>query len=424
MSAPTTASPLARWLAWLDSLNPAAIELGLDRVRRVAERLEAARPRLPVITVAGTNGKGSVCAFLEAILLADGWRPGVYTSPHLARYNERVRVGGHEATDQELVDAFAAVESARGTEPLTFFEFGTLAALEHFRVAGADVLVLEVGLGGRLDATNVIDAAVAVVCSIGLDHAEWLGNDRLGVAREKAAVGRRGRPLICAESDPPAGWDALVAELGVDEWRVGRDYSAALADESGVWSWCGANGGIAGLPAPGLVGSCQRANAAAAIAALAALEGAVPRHAPTAAGVAQCRVPGRCEVFPGPVETILDVAHNPQAAASLALALHERRCIGRTWAVLGMFADKDVEAVTQCLAPLVDGWFCADLPAPRGLSGRAVAERAAAPPGGRVRLAGDPAAAWRAAVAVAAPGDRILVTGSFATVAPVRALFL
>ena len=356
-----TPATLDEWLARIERLHPSAVDLGLERTARVARRLGLERPSVPVFTVAGTNGKGSVCALLEAVLHAAGYRVGRYTSPHLVRYNERVRVGGIEAPDAELCAAFRTVEAARGDTSLTFFEFGTLAALAHFRAQGADVLVLEVGLGGRLDATNVVDADVAVVTSVALDHADWLGDDIDGIAREKAGIARAGRPLVCGTSGPPSGLLARAEEVGAALWLRGRDFDGVRASGADTWDWHDRRHARAGLPLPALAGGYQVDNAVTALAALAA-GGLLPDDASIARGLRAVRVQGRfeCHVVDG-VEVILDVAHNPAAAAVLAGALRERPGQGRTLAVLGMYRDKDAAGVATALAPVVTAWYAAGL---------------------------------------------------------------
>lgn len=423
---PAADASVGDWLAWLETLHPADIELGLERVRVVAERLDLLAPRAEVITVAGTNGKGSVCAFAEALLLADGQRPGLYTSPHLTQYNERVRVQGREIDDAALVASFAEVAAARGDVPLTFFEFATLAALAHFRAEGATPIILETGLGGRLDATNIVASDVAVIASIGLDHQEWLGPDRDAIAAEKAGIARADRPLIMAEPDPPPAWPGIAAATGAREVRVGRDYRVERTRDDSVWRWHYGRHALAQLAPPRLLGGYQIDNAAAALTALTCLRGEPPARACVDAALVRAHVPGRFEVVAAPVEVIFDVGHNPQAAERLAQGLERRPSAGRTRAVIGMYRDKAVEAVGHALAGVVDEWYCADLPGPRGLPAAELAQRlgeavgGAREPGCHASAADALAAAHRCSQA----GDRIVVTGSFATVAGARAVFL
>ena len=421
---PVVSRTLAQWLDRLEGLHPAEIELGLERVGEVAARMGVDRPDVPVFTVAGTNGKGSVCALLEAVLTADGHRVACYTSPHLKRFNERIRVAGREIADDELCRAFTAVEAARGEVPLTAFEFGTLAALEHFRAAGPDVLVLEVGLGGRLDATNVIAADVAVVTSVDLDHAEWLGSDLDGIAREKAGIARAGRPLICGAAAPPAGLRSMVDERGAELVARGVAFDARRSANGETWHWTGRDRSCSDLPLPALIGGYPLDNAACALAALDAA-GLLPGHAALAAGLRATAVAGRFELrsLDG-VEVILDVAHNPAAAAALATALAARPCSGRTLGVLGMYRDKDAEGVVAALAESVDVWFPVGLVGPRGRDCDSLAALVR-DAGARVAAAAaNPVAGGRAAREAAQAGDRIVILGSFATVAEADALFL
>lgn len=415
---------LAGWLEWIEGLHPVAIDPGLERTAAVARTMRLDRPNVPVITVAGTNGKGSVCALLESLLAGAGYRVGLYTSPHLFRFNERVRVGGAEAGEEALCEAFDAVDRARGEASLTYFEFATLAALAHFRAQAADFLVLEVGLGGRLDATNIIDADVAVVASIARDHMEWLGSDIDGIAREKAGIARRDRPLVCGMREPPSGLRARARETGADLYCRGAGFDARPAAEPGHWSWDGFGQTRSMLPEPALTGGYQRDNAALALAAVAIMD-RLPATAAISAGLRAVTVRGRfeCHEVNG-VEVVLDVAHNPAAAAALAATLGDRPCSGRTLAVLGMYRDKEIDRVIAALHEVVDCWYPVGLPPPRGLGGD---ETAGVLHAGAAEIAAtttDPVAGYRAAMAVAAPGDRVVVLGSFVTVAPVSGLFL
>ncbi|MFW5970174.1 MAG: bifunctional tetrahydrofolate synthase/dihydrofolate synthase [Halofilum sp. (in: g-proteobacteria)] len=415
---------LAAWLGWIEQLHPVAIDPGLERTAAVARSMGLDRPGVPVFTVAGTNGKGSVCAFLEAILGAAGYRVGLYTSPHLARFNERVRVGGVEAGDDALCEAFDAVDRARADTSLTYFEFATLAALAHFRTQAVDVLVLETGLGGRLDATNIIDADVSVVTSIDRDHTEWLGSDLDAIAREKAGIARPDRPLVLGMREPPAGLRARAEEIGARVYGRGAAFDLQPADETGRWTWHGFGQTRSPLPEPALTGGYQRDNAALALAALAALD-RLPAMVPIADGLRTAMVRGRFERHDiDGVEVILDVAHNPAAAAVLAATLADRPCDGRTLAVFGMYRDKDIDRVIAALGSRLDCWYPAGLPPPRGLGGDETATVLHGVGLGVAAPAADPVAGYRAALAAAVPGDRVVVLGSFATVAPVSGLFL
>ena len=419
---PPRFTTLAEWLAWQETLHPNAIDLGLDRIAAVAADLGLLAPACPVITVAGTNGKGSSVALLEAVLRAAGHRVGTYTSPHLLRYNERIRMDGAMVTDAQLCAAFAQVDAARGERSLTYFEFGTLAALQLFAAADLDVMVLEVGLGGRLDAVNILDADVAIVTSIDIDHCAWLGNDRESIGREKAGIFRAGRPAVCGDPLPPASLPDTAHALGAI-W-LGRESAFGYRRGERDWTWWGAGREHVGLPLPALPGEHQLDNAAAVIQALVCLEARLPvSRAALEQGLRAQYLPGRFQCLPGPVEQVLDVAHNPQGGRVLARALAARPIVGQTHLVLAMLADKDVAAFVAPLLPLADHWYLGGLEPPRGLSVAALRERlGAVMPEDRVTLAGDVPSAHAAAMARARPGDRVVVCGSFHTVAAVLAM--
>jgi dihydrofolate synthase/folylpolyglutamate synthase len=404
---------LADWLAWQERLHPAEIELGLERVRTVLERMDLLRPCQRVFTIGGTNGKGSCVATLEALSLATSRCTGAYTSPHLLRYNERVRVDGIEADDAALVSAFEAVDAARGEISLTYFEFGTAAALEIFRRRGVHTAVLEVGLGGRLDAVNAVEPDAAVVTSVGLDHMEWLGPDRESIGREKGGIFRPGKPAVIGDRDPPA---SLLAAAGTGALRLGVDFD--WVDTPAGWCWQDGTRVLPGLPGAALPASALKDNAACAIAAFLALEPAAMTAGTAGRALGSIRLAGRMQRIPGEVEWWLDVAHNPDAARVLAQALAAAPVRGRTWCVLGMLADKDAGAVAALLKDSVDGWFLASLPPPRGLAAEALEMRIDGTLGGLVTRAESVAAACAAAAAAARPGDRIVVCGSFHTVGP------
>jgi dihydrofolate synthase/folylpolyglutamate synthase len=404
---------LADWLAWQERLHPAEIELGLERVRTVLERMDLLRPCQRVFTIGGTNGKGSCVATLEALSLATGRCTGAYTSPHLLRYNERVRVDGIEADDAALVSAFEAVDAARGEISLTYFEFGTAAALEIFRRRGVHTAVLEVGLGGRLDAVNAVEPDAAVVTSVGLDHMEWLGPDRESIGREKGGIFRPGKPAVIGDRDPPA---SLLAAAGTGALRLGVDFD--WVDTPAGWCWQDGTRVLPGLPGAALPASALKDNAACAIAAFLALEPAAMTAGTAGRALGSIRLAGRMQRIPGEVEWWLDVAHNPDAARVLAQALAAAPVRGRTWCVLGMLADKDAGAVAALLKDSVDGWFLASLPPPRGLAAEALEMRIDGALGGLVTRADSVAAACAAAAAAARPGDRVVVCGSFHTVGP------
>ncbi|MBW8823053.1 MAG: bifunctional tetrahydrofolate synthase/dihydrofolate synthase [Xanthomonadales bacterium] len=408
---------LQDWLARLQHRHPTAIELGLERVRAVAERMHLPKPAGCVITVGGTNGKGSTVAFIEAIARAAGLRVGAYTSPHLLRYNERVRIDGVDAGDAGLVAAFEAVEAARGDISLTYFETGTLAALWLFAREKLDLAILEVGLGGRLDAVNIIDPDVAVITTVDLDHMDWLGEDREDIGVEKAGIARAWKPLVLGDDEPPSSVLRHAYAIGASALRMGCDFfvdRAVDVDDASVgWQWR-EPGFILDLPMPELAAPVQLRNAATAIAALRASPLEIPGAA-WARGIACARLPGRLQRLDGgEIEYRLDVGHNPQAAQALAEWLRNQPKQGRVHAVYAALADKDVEGVTAALASLVDHWHLAGL----DVEGRAQDAEALA---ARVRLPGatlnaDVATALRRVQAIAAPGDRVLVFGSFHTV--------
>ncbi len=411
---------LDEWLRWQETLHPKAIELGLERVRIVLRRLQPEAPPFAVITVGGTNGKGSCVALLDAILRAAGYRVGAYASPHLLRYNERIRIDGAETDDEALCQAFARIDAARGDISLTYFEFGTLAALERFREAGVEIAVLEVGLGGRLDAVNVVDADAALVASIALDHTDWLGPDRDSIGYEKAGIYRPGRPAVCADPDPPPRLLEHARAIGARLLRVGHDYDFGRA--GATWRWRSDEAQFDGLPPPMLAGEHQLSNAAAALMALTSLRDRLPVDAVAIrAGLARAWLPGRFQVIPGPVEWILDVAHNPAAAAVLADHLRRRACAGRTWAIMGLLADKDADGVIQALASVVDEWRPVTLAGARGRTGADLAARLRSTDIRAIAPHDDIASACQAARAGADAGDRIVVLGSFHVVAPVLA---
>lgn len=406
---------LSDWLAYIEAQHPQSIAMGLERVREVAQRMGLHRPARQVITVGGTNGKGSTVAFLEAIALAQGWMVGAYTSPHLLRYNERVRIGVRDADDASLVQAFEAVEAARRGVPLTYFEFGTLAALWLFERSALDLAILEVGLGGRLDAVNVVDADVAVITAVGLDHQDLLGPDREAIGFEKAGIARAWKPLVLGEDDPPASVLRHAYAIGASAIRAGCDFIVDRpAFGERTWRWR-EPGFELDLPVPLLAAPVQLRNAATAIAALRALDAPVDPEA-FARGVAAARVRGRLQRFDRDGATVLvDVGHNPQAASALADALRADPVRGRTWAVYAALADKDHAGVVQALAPHVDAWMLAGTQdaGARGLSADALAQRVFGTPAAAAGRHADVAQALQAALAQAGRDDRILAFGSF-----------
>ncbi len=409
---------LADWLVRLERLHPSTIELGLDRVRRVKEALGLA-PTFPLVVVGGTNGKGSTCAYLEAILGAAGYKTGLYTSPHLLRYNERVRIAGQESTDAGLVQAFERIDAARGDTSLTYFEFGTLGAMAQFIDAGVDVAILEVGLGGRLDAVNVFDAAVAVVTSVDLDHMEYLGDTREQIGFEKAGIYRTGRPAICADPAPPARLLAHARQIGADLRCVERDFSAQR--EGDQWTYRSQAAVWPALPLPTMAGAFQLRNAAAALAALEAVRDRLPvGEAAIRQGLVQACVAGRFQRIASAPDVILDVAHNPEAARALAATLSEQPMAGRTLAVVGMLADKDAAGVFAALQGEIDAWWTCTPDSPRAQDAATLAATLRAHVGSApVSVQTDVNTALAEAQSAAREGDRILVFGSFHTVAAV-----
>lgn len=412
---PPPDASLAQWLRYIEQQHPQPIAMGLERVAVVRDRL-GLHPQFPIITVGGTNGKGSTCAMLEGILSEAGYRTGCYTSPHLLAYNERVRVDRDNLSDGALCAAFAAVEAAREDVQLTYFEFGTLAALWHFEQAGLDAAVLEVGLGGRLDAVNAFDADCAVITSIGLDHMEFLGPTRESIGFEKAGIFRAGKPAVIAEPDPPETLLAHAAGVGAPTLRLGTDFRA---ESDGVqWRYDGPGGLRSGLPHPALRGPYQLANAAAAITALDTLRDRLPiAMSAVRQGLLRADLPGRFQVMAGRPITILDVAHNPHAAQRLAEALQAMTGVSRTLFVFAMLADKDIEGVVRAVRSCADRWYLAPLDGPRGASvARLEAALDEAQVFDPVERFDNVVTALHAAREAAGVDDRIVVFGSFLTV--------
>jgi len=413
----TTARPLtlSDWLTYIEQQHPASIDMGLDRVRSVAQAMGLAQPGAHTIVVGGTNGKGSTVAFIEAIAQAAGWRVGAYTSPHLLRYNERVRIDGQDVSDAALIDAFNAIEDARGSTTLTYFEYGTLAALQVFGTAGLDLAVLEVGLGGRLDAVNIIDADVAVITTVDIDHSDWLGEDREAIGAEKAGIIRGWKPVILGETDPPSSVLARAYLLGANAIRGGSDFFADVIDAQ-HWRWRDVGFRI-DLPMPSLRGPIQLRNAASAIAALRTLDMPLPRAA-ISAGVANARIRGRLQqVERDGVAVLVDVGHNPQAARELAIALNAAPVAGRTVAVFAALQDKDAVGVVQALGEQVQDWHLAGLEGARAQTATALQARLHDTAAASGTCHASVADALHAALAGSAAGDRVLVFGSFHTAA-------
>jgi dihydrofolate synthase/folylpolyglutamate synthase len=407
------------WLAHCERLHPKTIDMTLDRVATVKQRLGLAFD-CPTIVVAGTNGKGSTCAMLESIALQAGYRVGLYIKPHLVHFQERCRVGGAPVAAESLEPHFEAVEAARGDITLTYFEFTTLAIMRRLQQEPLDLVILEVGLGGRLDAVNVIDADCAVITSIDLDHTEFLGPDRESVGREKAGIMRAGRPVVVSDPMPPASLAAHAAELGAELWQLGRDFT--FSGDRAQWQWAGRHKRFSGLAYPALRGVNQLLNAAGVLAAFEALADRLPINAQAVrTGLALVELPGRFQVLAGQPAVVLDVAHNPHAVAALAQNLDQMGFFPRTHAVFGAMADKDLGGILARIAPLVDVWHFTDLPMARAATGAQLQSAFLAaglktPADVATHTHASPLYALHAAAAGATAADRILVFGSFYTV--------
>lgn len=404
------------WLAHCERLHPKTIDMTLDRVKAVQARM-GLHFDCPVIAVAGTNGKGSTCAMIDSIARAAGWRVGLYSKPHLVHFEERCRINGEQIAAEALVPHFAAVEAARGDTTLTYFEFTLLAIARALAAARLDLVILEVGMGGRLDAVNAFDADCSVITSVDIDHVEYLGPDRESIGREKAGILRAGRPAIIADPVPPASVIAAGEALGANLWLVGRDFNQQ--GDRQQWSWSGRGRRYHALSYPALRGANQLLNASGAIAALESLRDRVPVNAQAVrVGLATVELPGRFQIVPGQPTLVLDVAHNAQSVGALALNLDQMGFYPHTIAVLGAMHDKDLASLVARLAPLVDVWHVTDLPLPRAATAAQLAEvvRDAAPKAPPAACHADPASALAAALKEADPADRIVVFGSFYTV--------
>jgi len=430
-TAPGAQAPLDDWLAHCESIHPHTIDMGLDRVRVVARRLGLLEGLgCPVVTVAGTNGKGSTCAMLAAIYGAAGYRTGVYSSPHLVHFEERCRLMGEPVAEAELVANFSLVESARRQNDdadsapvsLTYFEFTTLAILLTLKKAALDVIVLEVGLGGRLDAVNLVDADCAVITSIDLDHMAFLGNDREAIGFEKAGIMRAGRPVVVSDPMPPQSLGAQARAVGADLWQLGQDFSFGGDQQQWGWATSAQRGArrLSGLAYPALRGANQLLNASGVLAVLETLRPSLPVTAQAVRqGLAQVELPGRFQIVPGQPTLVLDVAHNPHSVAALTANLDAMGYYPVTRAVLGAMADKDLAPMLAKVAPLVDHWYFTDLPTPRASKAADLQAQWLNLPGRKGGVGGvfdAPMAALNAAVADADPTDRIVVFGSFFTV--------
>ncbi|MDY0746247.1 bifunctional tetrahydrofolate synthase/dihydrofolate synthase [Paucibacter sp. R3-3] len=410
------------WLAHCERLHPKTVDMTLARVTAVRDKLGLSFGETPVVMVAGTNGKGSTCAMLETIALQAGYKVGLYIKPHLVHFQERCRVGGAPVDAESLLPHFEAVEAARGDVQLTYFEFTTLAIMRRLAAEGLDLVILEVGLGGRLDAVNCVDADCSVITSIDLDHTEYLGPDRESVGREKAHIMRAGRPVVVSDPMPPASIAAHAAQVGADLRQLGRDFT--YSGDRQQWQWAGRGKRFSGLAYPALRGVNQLLNASGVLAVFEALHQRLPISAQAVrTGFALVDLPGRFQVVPGQPALVLDVAHNPHAVAALAQNLDQMGFFPRTHAVFGAMADKDLAAIFGKMAPLVDHWHFTDLAIPRAATAEALAKQfeylrtaLKTPPDVQVHRHADPLAALAAAAAAADPADRILVFGSFYTV--------
>ncbi len=408
---------LSEWLAWQATLHPQDIDLGLERIRVVADRLSIDRSETGVFTVGGTNGKGSTVGFIERLCAENGLSTAAYTSPHLVRYNERMRIDGNEVSDAWLVEQFAAVDQARGDIPLTFFEFGTLAALRGFSHARVDIWILEVGLGGRLDAVNIIDPDVSVVTTVELEHQEWLGDTIDLIAVEKAGILRRGRPAFYGDEPVPHALRQTARETGVRLGCFGTDYSYTT-DPSGGWTWAGDSTVLDQLPLPALNDPAQLRNISLGLAAIEAYDPGLLGRVAVERALAAPRPPGRFQVIERDRQWIVDVAHNPQAAEVLRsrlMALEEQRPLT---VVIALLADKQVGGFVAQLADIADRWFVCSVDAERGGDPQKLAVAIDQAGGCDVRVAGTPEQAFAAAVVASQPGERVLVTGSFYLAGP------
>ncbi len=428
MSEPVTqtddsaAAALEDWLQRLEVLHPTKIDLSLDRVKAVLQVLDLERPSYRVLTIGGTNGKGSCVAMLETIYRLAGYRVAAYTSPHLLRFNERVRIGGADATNTELVALFEEIDRARGPTSLSYFEYATVAACLHFAQQDAQIAILEVGLGGRLDAVNALDADLALVASIDLDHQHWLGDTREAIGLEKAGIFRPGRPAIMGDRDPPKAVLEYADTLGAQLWRAGLDFECVRHDDD-YWDYRGRCSTIAGLPRPSLPGQIQYDNAAACLAAVEAMQSAMPvASGAIAAALQSVRLSGRLErAWIGAAEWIFDVAHNPAAAALLAQELTRRPAAGRTFAIVGFMADKDISGVLRPFVGLVDEWLTTQAETERAAQPQVLISALEALGCGPARPVDNAALASVVAAAEVQPGDRVVVFGSFQIVGPVMA---
>ena len=409
---------LKSWLEYIEALHPKSIAMGLDRINEVKRRLSL-DPAFPVITVGGTNGKGSTCAMLESIYQQAGYRVACYTSPHFLHYNERIRIDCQEISDEDLLKSFAVVEEARGSTPLTYFEFGTLAAVWHFMQSQVEVGILEVGLGGRLDAVNIFDPDCTIITAIDFDHMDFLGNSRESIGFEKAGIFRKNVPAICGDPNPPHTLVSHAESIDAQLRRIGEDFHVEQAHQN--WTYRAGASELADLPIPSLTGGFQLENAACVVDAIQAMHQRLPVSLDhIATGLRSVRLPGRFQQCSTEPLVILDVAHNPHAAHALAENLRQLPESNRTLAVFGMLADKDIAGVVQEVSAQVDVWYLADIPGPRGATAQQLArvihqhDKQC-----DIHKYLDVTTAYRQACLDAGRDDRIIVFGSFYTVADV-----
>ena len=412
----TGLSTLAGWLAWQTTLNPKEIDLGLSRVHAVLAEMPLPHPQPTVITVAGTNGKGSTVAFLDAMYRCAGYTVGCFTSPHLIQYNERIRINGRDASDLDIVQAFELIDAARQSTPLTFFEFGTLAAWYCLCQAQVDIAILEVGLGGRLDAVNAIEPDVAVVTTIALDHVDWLGDNRYAIGREKAGIYRPHKPAICGDPNPPASVAGVADDIGAVRYDLGRDFGFTRAQND--WAWWGSKRSLKHLPVPGLVGEEQYQNAATALQVVDCLNAQFPvKQTHCHQGLVNVQLPGRFQIVQRRLPIILDVAHNPAAAQCLGQKLQHTAHRGQTIAVFGVMQDKDVVGIVSPLADVFDQWYVVAPSVPRAMERQHLSEVIQDKVKGAVRLGASIQSTVTQILVDSAPTDRLVIFGSFFTVA-------
>jgi dihydrofolate synthase/folylpolyglutamate synthase len=408
------------WLTWQEELHWSTIDLGLDRIRQVAENMGLSGLPFPVITVAGTNGKGSTVAMLDALLSAEGYCTGVYTSPFILEYNERIKIAGDFASDELICDAFETIDQARKNTSLTYFEFGTLAAVWLFVQHKVDVAILEVGMGGRLDAVNIWDAALAIITNVDIDHVQWLGSDREKIAIEKSGIMRGNSPAICGDPSPPSSIATEARRIGATLFQLNTDFFFDVSKS--LWHWKGWDVEYKNLPRPALSGDFQFQNAATTIAGLNAIKKRLPvSEASMQKGLGSVHLPGRLEIIQRQPDVIVDVAHNPHAAKQLALWLHQNDIPGKTYTLFSMLADKDIKSVVTLLNAEITEWHIAPINDERGLKASQISEiLQKSGINSAIKLYDTVTDAWKELQKRAAPQDRIIVFGSFFLVSELK----